>query len=243
MSFFGLIFTIGLVVCYLSVKARISTKKCAIITSESVNQSFFYGTICAVFGGHFGYLFINYSELLTVAPLLFFMPWIGGFSLPIALMSAALAIVICQKKQLANSIMMSDFIVLSLPIVVFALQLPLYLAQSSQSSANAHLAIDELLIFGSAYFVVWAVTYFIAKQQQKLGSATGCFLIALAVVQVIMQFTLLKAANGNSELANNAAFIHISAEIWLNIFMLVTGIAILYWGYVNHANSLIAEKN
>ena len=234
-SSFGLLITLGLVVSYLLLVVGLKKKKCAIVTIDSLNQSYFYGSICAVFGGHFGYLIVQYNELLVISPLLFFMPWIGGINLPLALLSAALAIFICQKRSLANSLKLTDFIVLSLPIVVVAMQLSGLIELENNRWVT-------LIWLAAAQFLVWGVTSIASKKYGRLGSATGSFLIVQAVVQITLQFTLLEVAHNDTYIANSAALIHISAEVWLNIFMLVTGIAVLYWGYVNHANSLIAEK-
>jgi phosphatidylglycerol:prolipoprotein diacylglycerol transferase len=218
-------------------------------TREQVSDLLFYGFLGVVLGGRVGYVLFYQFDYFLSDPLYLLEIWQGGMSFHGGLLGVILAIFIFARKSQKSFLMVGDFVAPLVPIglgmgrlgnfinaelwgretdVAWAMIFP-----TDQLQLPRHPS--QLYEFALEGVVLFAILYIISRKTQRLGLASGVFLIGYGVFRSIVEFFREPDAH------LGLYFSFISKGQILSIPMILAGIFIIYIGYLNQQKTAIFE--
>jgi phosphatidylglycerol:prolipoprotein diacylglycerol transferase len=218
-------------------------------TREQVSDLLFYGFLGVVLGGRVGYVLFYQFDYFLSDPLYLLEIWQGGMSFHGGLLGVILAIFIFARKSQKSFLMVGDFVAPLVPIglgmgrlgnfinaelwgretdVAWAMVFP-----TDQLQLPRHPS--QLYEFALEGVVLFALLYIISRKTQRLGLASGVFLIGYGVFRSIVEFFREPDAH------LGLYFSFISKGQILSIPMILAGIFIIYIGYLSQQKTAIFE--
>ncbi|TYK66338.1 prolipoprotein diacylglyceryl transferase [Colwellia echini] len=220
-------------------------------TREQVSDLLFYSFLGVILGGRVGYVLFYQFEYFLSDPLYLFEIWQGGMSFHGGLLGVILAIFIFARKTKKSFLAVGDFVAPLVPIglgmgrlgnfinaelwgrqtdVPWAMVFP---TDSLQVPRHP----SQLYEFALEGVVLFAILYFISRKTNRLGLASGAFLIGYGVFRSIVEFFREPDAH------LGLYFSFISKGQILSIPMIVAGMLIIYLGYLAQQKSAISQTN
>jgi phosphatidylglycerol:prolipoprotein diacylglycerol transferase len=218
-------------------------------TRDQVSDLLFYGFLGVVLGGRVGYVLFYQFDYFLSDPLYLLEIWQGGMSFHGGLLGVILAIFIFARKTQKSFLMVGDFVAPLVPIglgmgrlgnfinaelwgretdVAWAMVFPTDQLQLPRHPSQLY----EFVLEG---VVLFAILYIISRKTQRLGLASGVFLIGYGVFRSIVEFFREPDAH------LGLYFSFISKGQILSIPMILAGIFIIYIGYLIQQKTAISE--
>jgi phosphatidylglycerol:prolipoprotein diacylglycerol transferase len=248
LRWYGTMYLIGFIAAmFLANKA--ADRSHGLWTREQVSDLLFYGFLGVVLGGRVGYVLFYQFDYFLSDPLYLLEIWQGGMSFHGGLLGVILAIFIFARKSQKSFLMVGDFVAPLVPIglgmgrlgnfinaelwgretdVAWAMVFP-----TDQLQLPRHPS--QLYEFALEGVVLFALLYIISRKTQRLGLASGVFLIGYGVFRSIVEFFREPDAH------LGLYFSFISKGQILSIPMILAGIFIIYIGYLSQQKTAIFE--
>ena len=248
LRWYGTMYLIGFIAAmFLANKA--ADRSHGLWTREQVSDLLFYGFLGVVLGGRVGYVLFYQFDYFLSDPLYLLEIWQGGMSFHGGLLGVILAIFIFARKSQKSFLMVGDFVAPLVPIglgmgrlgnfinaelwgretdVAWAMVFP-----TDQLQLPRHPS--QLYEFALEGVVLFAILYIISRKTQRLGLASGVFLIGYGVFRSIVEFFREPDAH------LGLYFSFISKGQILSIPMILAGIFIIYIGYLSQQKTAIVE--
>jgi phosphatidylglycerol:prolipoprotein diacylglycerol transferase len=248
LRWYGTMYLIGFIAAmFLANKA--ADRSHGLWTREQVSDLLFYGFLGVVLGGRVGYVLFYQFDYFLSDPLYLLEIWQGGMSFHGGLLGVILAIFIFARKSQKSFLMVGDFVAPLVPIglgmgrlgnfinaelwgretdVAWAMVFP-----TDQLQLPRHPS--QLYEFALEGVVLFAILYIISRKTQRLGLASGAFLIGYGVFRSIVEFYREPDAH------LGLYFSFISKGQILSIPMILAGIVIIYIGYLSQQKQAIFE--
>jgi phosphatidylglycerol:prolipoprotein diacylglycerol transferase len=248
LRWYGTMYLIGFIAAMLMAN-KAADRSHGLWTREQVSDLLFYGFLGVVLGGRVGYVFFYQFDYFLSDPLYLLEIWQGGMSFHGGLLGVILAIFIFARKSQKSFLMVGDFVAPLVPIglgmgrlgnfinaelwgretdVAWAMIFP-----TDQLQLPRHPS--QLYEFALEGVVLFAILYIISRKTQRLGLASGVFLIGYGVFRSIVEFFREPDAH------LGLYFSFISKGQILSIPMILAGIFIIYIGYLNQQKTAIFE--
>ena len=248
LRWYGTMYLIGFIAALLMAN-KAADRSHGLWTREQVSDLLFYGFLGVVLGGRVGYVLFYQFDYFLSDPLYLLEIWQGGMSFHGGLLGVILAIFIFARKTKKSFLMVGDFVAPLVPIglgmgrlgnfinaelwgretdVAWAMVFP-----TDQLQLPRHPS--QLYEFALEGVVLFAILYIISRKTQRLGLASGVFLIGYGVFRSIVEFF----REPDAHLGLYLSFI--SKGQILSIPMIVAGIFIIYIGYLIQQKTAISE--
>jgi phosphatidylglycerol:prolipoprotein diacylglycerol transferase len=240
LRWYGTMYLIGFIAAMLLAN-KAADRSHGLWTREQVSDLLFYGFLGVVLGGRVGYVLFYQFDYFLSDPLYLLEIWQGGMSFHGGLLGVILAIFIFARKSQKSFLMVGDFVAPLVPIglgmgrlgnfinaelwgretdVAWAMVFP-----TDQLQLPRHPS--QLYEFALEGVVLFAILYIISRKTQRLGLASGAFLIGYGVFRSIVEFYREPDAH------LGLYFSFISKGQILSIPMILAGIVIIYIGYLS----------
>jgi phosphatidylglycerol:prolipoprotein diacylglycerol transferase len=248
LRWYGTMYLIGFIAAmFLANKA--ADRSHGLWTREQVSDLLFYGFLGVGVGGRVGYVLFYQVDYFLSDPLYLLEIWQGGMSFHGGLLGVILAIFIFARKSQKSFLMVGDFVAPLVPIglgmgrlgnfinaelwgretdVAWAMVFP-----TDQLQLPRHPS--QLYEFALEGVVLFAILYIISRKTQRLGLASGAFLIGYGIFRSIVEFYREPDAH------LGLYFSFISKGQILSIPMILAGIVIIYIGYLSQQKQAIFE--
>jgi len=248
LRWYGTMYLIGFIAALLMAN-KAADRSHGLWTREQVSDLLFYGFLGVVLGGRVGYVLFYQFDYFLSDPLYLLEIWQGGMSFHGGLLGVILAIFIFARKTKKSFLMVGDFVAPLVPIglgmgrlgnfinaelwgretdVAWAMVFP-----TDQLQLPRHPS--QLYEFALEGVVLFAILYIISRKTQRLGLASGVFLIGYGVFRSIVEFF----REPDAHLGLYLSFI--SKGQILSIPMILAGIFIIYIGYLIQQKTAISE--
>jgi phosphatidylglycerol:prolipoprotein diacylglycerol transferase len=248
LRWYGTMYLIGFIAAMLLAN-KAADRSHGLWTREQVSDLLFYGFLGVVLGGRVGYVLFYQFDYFLSDPLYLLEIWQGGMSFHGGLLGVILAIFIFARKSQKSFLMVGDFVAPLVPIglgmgrlgnfinaelwgretdVAWAMVFP-----TDQLQLPRHPS--QLYEFALEGVVLFAILYIISRKTQRLGLASGAFLIGYGVFRSIVEFYREPDAH------LGLYFSFISKGQILSIPMILAGIVIIYIGYLSQQKQAIFE--
>ena len=248
LRWYGTMYLIGFIAAMLLAN-KAADRSRGLWTREQVSDLLFYGFLGVVLGGRVGYVLFYQFDYFLSDPLYLLEIWQGGMSFHGGLLGVILAIFIFARKSQKSFLMVGDFVAPLVPIglgmgrlgnfinaelwgretdVAWAMVFP-----TDQLQLPRHPS--QLYEFALEGVVLFAILYIISRKTQRLGLASGVFLIGYGVFRSIVEFFREPDAH------LGLYFSFISKGQILSIPMILAGIFIIYIGYLSQQKTAIFE--
>jgi phosphatidylglycerol:prolipoprotein diacylglycerol transferase len=248
LRWYGTMYLIGFIAAMLMAN-KAADRSHGLWTREQVSDLLFYGFLGVVLGGRVGYVLFYQFDYFLSDPLYLLEIWQGGMSFHGGLLGVILAIFIFARKSQKSFLMVGDFVAPLVPIglgmgrlgnfinaelwgretdVAWAMIFP-----TDQLQLPRHPS--QLYEFALEGVVLFAILYIISRKTQRLGLASGVFLIGYGVFRSIVEFFREPDAH------LGLYFSFISKGQILSIPMILAGIFIIYIGYLSQQKTAIFE--
>jgi phosphatidylglycerol:prolipoprotein diacylglycerol transferase len=248
LRWYGTMYLIGFIAALLMAN-KAADRSHGLWTREQVSDLLFYGFLGVVLGGRVGYVLFYQFDYFLSDPLYLLEIWQGGMSFHGGLLGVILAIFIFARKTKKSFLMVGDFVAPLVPIglgmgrlgnfinaelwgretdVAWAMVFP-----TDQLQLPRHPS--QLYEFALEGVVLFAILYIISRKTQRLGLASGVFLIGYGVFRSIVEFFREPDAH------LGLYFSFISKGQILSIPMILAGIFIIYIGYLIQQKTAISE--
>lgn len=248
LRWYGTMYLIGFVAA-LILANKAADRSHGLWSKEQVSDLLFYGFLGVVLGGRFGYVLFYQFDYFLSDPLYLLKIWQGGMSFHGGLLGVIFAIFIFARKTKKSFLMVGDFVAPLVPIglgmgrlgnfinaelwgretdVPWAMVFP-----TDQLQLPRHPS--QLYEFALEGVVLFAILYIISRKTQRLGLASGVFLIGYGIFRSFVEFFREPDAH------LGLYFSFISKGQILSIPMILGGIFIIYVGYLSQQKSAISE--
>jgi phosphatidylglycerol:prolipoprotein diacylglycerol transferase len=248
LRWYGTMYLIGFIAAMLMAN-KAADRSHGLWTREQVSDLLFYGFLGVVLGGRVGYVLFYQFDYFLSDPLYLLEIWQGGMSFHGGLLGVILAIFIFARKSQKSFLMVGDFVAPLVPIglgmgrlgnfinaelwgretdVAWAMIFPTDQLQLPRHPSQLY----EFVLEG---VVLFAILYIISRKTQRLGLASGVFLIGYGVFRSIVEFFREPDAH------LGLYFSFISKGQILSIPMILAGIFIIYIGYLSQQKTAIFE--
>ena len=248
LRWYGTMYLIGFVAA-LILANKAADRSHGLWSKEQVSDLLFYGFLGVVLGGRFGYVLFYQFDYFLSDPLYLLKIWQGGMSFHGGLLGVIVAIFIFARKTQKSFLMVGDFVAPLVPIglgmgrlgnfinaelwgretdVPWAMVFP-----TDQLQLARHPS--QLYEFALEGVVLFAILYIISRKTQRLGLASGVFLIGYGVFRSFVEFFREPDAH------LGLYFSFISKGQILSIPMILGGIVIIYIGYLSQQKIAISE--
>ncbi len=248
LRWYGTMYLIGFVAA-LILANKAADRSHGLWSKEQVSDLLFYGFLGVVLGGRFGYVLFYQFDYFLSDPLYLLKIWQGGMSFHGGLLGVIFAIFIFARKTQKSFLMVGDFVAPLVPIglgmgrlgnfinaelwgretdVPWAMVFP-----TDQLQLPRHPS--QLYEFALEGVVLFAILYIISRKTQRLGLASGVFLIGYGIFRSFVEFFREPDAH------LGLYFSFISKGQILSIPMILGGIFIIYVGYLSQQKSAISE--
>ena len=248
LRWYGTMYLIGFVAA-LILANKAADRSHGLWSKEQVSDLLFYGFLGVVLGGRFGYVLFYQFDYFLSDPLYLLKIWQGGMSFHGGLLGVIVAIFIFARKTQKSFLMVGDFVAPLVPIglgmgrlgnfinaelwgretdVPWAMVFP-----TDQLQLPRHPS--QLYEFALEGVVLFAILYIISRKTQRLGLASGVFLIGYGVFRSFVEFFREPDAH------LGLYFSFISKGQILSIPMILGGIVIIYIGYLSQQKIAISE--
>lgn len=211
-------------------------------TREQVSDLMFYGFLGVVLGGRVGYvLFYQFGAWLD-DPAYLFRIWEGGMSFHGGVLGVLSAMAIFARKTGKNFLQLGDFVVILLPLGLGAgrignfinaelwgrtTDVPWAVLFPNAGTLPRHPSqLYEFLLEGLVLFVM-LVWY--RRQQPPAGAVGGLFLLGYGCFRFFVEF--FREPDAHLGLLS----LGMSMGQWLCVPMILTGLALIIWGYQRRA--------
>lgn len=211
-------------------------------TREQVSDLMFYGFLGVVLGGRIGYvLFYQFGAWLD-DPAYLLRIWEGGMSFHGGVLGVLTAMAIFARKTQKNFLQLGDFVVILLPLGLGAgrignfinaelwgrpTEVPWAVLFPNAGALPRHPSqLYEFLLEGLVLFVM-LVLY--RRQQPPAGAVGGLFLLGYGCFRFFVEF--FREPDAHLGLLS----LGMSMGQWLCVPMILTGLALIIWGYQRRA--------
>lgn len=248
LRWYGAMYLIGfLAAMFMANKAADNSK--GLWTREQVSDLLFYGFLGVILGGRVGYVLFYQFEYFLSDPLYLLQIWQGGMSFHGGLLGVILAIYIFARKSNKSFLTVGDFVAPLVPIGLGMGRLGNFInaelwGRQSDVSWAMVFPTDPLRLprhpsqlyeFALEGVVLFAILYFISRKTQRLGLASGAFMIGYGVFRSIVEFFREPDAH------LGLYFSFISKGQILSIPMILVGILVIYLGYLSQQKNNISQ--
>ncbi len=246
LRWYGMMYLIGFIAA-MFIANRAADKSKGLWNRDQVSDLLFYSFLGVILGGRVGYVLFYQFEYFLAEPLYLFKIWEGGMSFHGGLLGVITAIIIFARKTNKQFLSVADFVAPLVPIglgmgrIGNFINAELWGRQTDVSWAMVF-PTDQLQVprhpsqlyeFFLEGVVLFAILYFISRKTNRLGLASGAFLIGYGAFRMIVEMY----REPDSHLG--FFFEYISMGQMLSLPMVLGGIALIYWGYVNQAAQAI----
>lgn len=218
---------------------------------DQVSDLLFYGFLGVILGGRVGYVLFYQFDYFLSDPLYLLQIWQGGMSFHGGLLGVILAIFIFARKTKKNFLAVGDFVAPLVPIGLGMGRLGNFInaelwGRQTDVSWAMVFPTDPLQVprhpsqlyeFALEGVVLFAILYIIARKTNRLGLASGAFLIGYGVFRSIVEFFREPDAH------LGLYFSFISKGQILSIPMILAGIFIIYLGHLSQQKSAITQSS
>lgn len=219
-------------------------------TRDQVSDLLFYGFLGVILGGRVGYVLFYQFDYFLSDPLYLLQIWQGGMSFHGGLLGVILAIFIFARKTKKNFLAVGDFVAPLVPIGLGMGRLGNFInaelwGRQTDVSWAMVFPTDPLQVprhpsqlyeFALEGVVLFAILYIIARKTNRLGLASGAFLIGYGVFRSFVEFF----REPDAHLGLYLSFI--SKGQILSIPMILAGIFIIYLGHLSQQKSAIVSS-
>ncbi len=219
-------------------------------TRDQVSDLLFYGFLGVILGGRVGYVLFYQFDYFLSDPLYLLQIWQGGMSFHGGLLGVILAIFIFARKTKKKFLAVGDFVAPLVPIGLGMGRLGNFInaelwGRQTDVSWAMVFPTDPLQVprhpsqlyeFALEGVVLFAILYIIARKTNRLGLASGAFLIGYGVFRSFVEFF----REPDAHLGLYLSFI--SKGQILSIPMILAGIFIIYLGHLSQQKSAIVSS-
>jgi len=219
-------------------------------TRDQVSDLLFYGFLGVILGGRVGYVLFYQFDYFLSEPLYLLQIWQGGMSFHGGLLGVILAIFIFARKTKKNFLAVGDFVAPLVPIGLGMGRLGNFInaelwGRQTDVSWAMVFPTDPLQVprhpsqlyeFALEGVVLFAILYIIARKTNRLGLASGAFLIGYGVFRSFVEFF----REPDAHLGLYLSFI--SKGQILSVPMILAGIFIIYLGHLSQQKSAIVSS-
>ncbi|KGJ96220.1 prolipoprotein diacylglyceryl transferase [Colwellia psychrerythraea] len=250
LRWYGTMYLIGFLAAMFMAN-RTADRSNGLWTREQVSDLLFYGFLGVILGGRVGYVLFYQFEYFLSDPLYLFEIWQGGMSFHGGLLGVILAIFIFARKTKKSFLEVGDFVAPLVPIglgmgrlgnfinaelwgrqtdVPWAMVFP---TDSLQVPRHP----SQLYEFALEGVVLFAILYIITRKTNRLGLASGAFLIGYGVFRSIVEFFREPDAH------LGLYFSFISKGQILSIPMILVGVLVIYLGHLAQQKAAITQAH
>lgn len=250
LRWYGTMYLIGfLVAMFMANKA--ADRSDGLWTREQVSDLLFYGFLGVILGGRVGYVLFYQFDYFLSDPFYLLQIWQGGMSFHGGLLGVILAVFIFARKTNKTFLSVGDFVVPLVPIGLGMGRLGNFInAELWGRQTDVPWAMvfptdplqvprhpSQLYEFALEGVVLFAILYIISRKTNRLGLASGVFLIGYGVFRSVIEFFREPDAH------LGLYFSFISKGQILSIPMILAGMLVIYLGYLSQQKSAIAKGN
>lgn len=223
----------------------------AALADETLNNLLFYSILGGFIGGRIGYCVFYQFEYMLINPVFFFDVRQGGMSFHGALLGSVGASLIYAIKMKIKLFDCLDLLAPLVPIVIIATHLAHFITgelwgRVTQVPWAVVYAKDELHLprhpsplyeLALEGILLWLILYFSQRKITARAVISGLFLSGYGILRIFAEFFR------EPDLHLGYYFSSISMGQILSIPMVIVGITVIYWGYLNQAKeSIIGQK-
>jgi phosphatidylglycerol:prolipoprotein diacylglycerol transferase len=250
LRWYGTMYLIGFVAAmFMANKAADNSK--GLWTRDQVSDLLFYSFLGVILGGRVGYVLFYQFDYFIADPLYLLKIWEGGMSFHGGLLGVILAIFIFAKKTNKSFLTVGDFVAPLVPIGLGMGRLGNFInAELWGRQTDVPWAMvfptdplglprhpSQLYEFFLEGVVLFIILYVICRKPRSLGLAAGTFLIGYGVFRSIVEFFREPDAH------LGLYFSFISKGQILSIPMILIGLFIIYYGYLQQQKKLIRNSD